>query len=297
MSIINMKDATIHTWNTIINITGRLDTDQIDYVIEMTNKQDINTVSIHCGALGKLNATKIANALCENDNITTVTLGYFLPLEDVIVIAIPLLNKNKLHGLHMPEVYFENNDYFVKLCDALKNAVALKVFEIFISHEANNAVGYLINMMITNTTLTELSIIHTGYMAQHIEYLMNNNDTLQVLRFTRSMIDDDCAKIIACALKNNKTLRMLDLTTNHISIEGAVAIANSLTTNETLNDLRLANNWMIKTDESEIIQIFEKNYTLTNLTIRTKIDDFQKITERNRFLAEKRRFNKVKVAV
>lgn len=280
-----------------IEIAESVGDHDVDTFINQINNPHINSITIYSCGFSAVAAAKIANALCENDNITIVDIGFYMNPQIIIAIVVPLLNKNKLHELRILNTFFTTNEDIIEICDAVQNAFNLKVFEICIDHYLHDAVEYLTRTMATNTTLSHLGIMCRRGIAPYVVYLLNNNEHLIHLNLSRCNIDDDGAKMIADALKLNKTLQILDLTRNLISHEGAIAIGESLKTNDTLTVLKLDNGIISPDNRTEIVDVFEKNYSLMNLTIYKTTDIFPNITDRNRELTAKRRFITVKVAV
>jgi Ran GTPase-activating protein (RanGAP) involved in mRNA processing and transport len=132
--------------------------------------------------------------------------------------------------------------------------------------------------------------IITAEGARLIANVLNQNNSLKILRFwhnhlldaganyitealcsnnalTFLCLTDACASNIARMLKENRTLNIFYLNNNGIGDEGMKLLMNSLCYNETLTQLYLHNNAITNQSNNSIEKVFNHNHTLQLLTL------------------------------
>lgn len=273
---------------------------QINILLK-TNKS-LRCLLLESNSINSISVNHIADSLRTNKNLKELNL-----------------NHNKI-----------NSEGFGKLLQVSKENSCLKILYLQ-SIVSNRTESYEMTKQLILNQNIQLRVLNLDNNmidadgAKNIADFLIQNDSLESLSLRRNFIGDGTIYIFN-SLKINSRLYELDLSNNNlcydnfkqisdsmphinlvdlnlsyngINIEGAVVIAESLCSNCTLQKICVFgfHDRSISNSMSKIAEILESNYTLTDiLFVGDKNDDIDKITERNKQIAQNIRFIKTKCA-
>ena len=173
--------------------------------------------------IGDKGTVLLAKALRKNPHITKVTLinqnmadEGAIALSEVDSLEELNLWYNNIHALGLEALARSR----LKILSIREN---MDIFENFIRSGAEEELLGVIEPLIENKTIIELSLQRTFIPDKLVAELIGRNTTIKILNLSGNYLTDEALKYI----ENNKTIEYLNLSENHISDIGAGYIAKN----------------------------------------------------------------------
>jgi hypothetical protein len=181
----------------------------------------------------------------------------------------------------------------------LAKAVNHHINTLYLSKNGIDNMDALARMLLTNTTLTKLSLIQNKIKDQGAQSLaqgLQNNTTLKILNLGHNEIKDQGALALARALRKNTMLKELVLCVNQIGDRGGKAfqkVTHLSILNLSSNQIRNVDGWKMPFqvfdlfnnpiwDVEKLVQSLCKNFILENFHVEKDDHRITEYCERNR---------------
>lgn len=243
----------------------------------------------------------IMDALKQNKNLKTINLANNIIFNIGSSIADMLEHNKSLQCIHLEGNLLpscEIVDIFNKLC------INSSLDTISIGHlKTLDEIVSLTNMMLSNTSITNLSLYDTLFTLEMINTfakVLCDNTIITSLTMYNCTIVDKGVRIFFESLSKNSCIKNLHIVSSCVSDEYINLIANAISVNTTIRKLHLSSsvhfNNITTFMQSELSNALNNNYTITDINLSSQLSpELQAIVDRNIRIFDEQRFKKTKV--